>query len=240
MLPGKRLSPGSEAAGSGGPGPPPCPPLRAGLALHCPASGHVPAAASSHGPAPFPGNFNGQPSDDNLMPNGTSAGTDPDRLGESWQIPNASDSGCTNSGSPGECDEDIAAEAQRPTSCGILTDPQGPFAACHGHVPPQEAFESCFYDLCGTGGDTGSLCFALQSYADRCAQAEITVIWRNSSFCRNGWSWAASGPPGHRPPGPLSGEVGGGWRPVRLEGHPLPSPARTLPHHKRGPQGSAE
>ncbi|XP_063159000.1 zonadhesin-like [Candoia aspera] len=165
------------------------------------------------------GNFNGEAADDNLMPNGTSAGADDNRLGESWQVPNVGDArqvfhppghgrchpadlqgtrskkavpsitctmfsySCINSGDPGECDPEIAAEAQGPTSCGILTDPQGPFAPCHGKVPPQGAFESCIYDLCGTGGDAGLLCFALQSYADRCAQAGVTITWRNSTFC---------------------------------------------------------
>ncbi|XP_042331860.1 zonadhesin isoform X2 [Sceloporus undulatus] len=129
------------------------------------------------------GNYNGQVTDDNLMPNGTSAGSSADKLGESWQVPDAGDAGCSNSGDPGECDKDIAAEAEKPTSCGILTDPQGPFAPCHSKVPPEGAFENCVYDLCGTGGDAGTLCFALQSYADRCAQAGITIAWRNNSFC---------------------------------------------------------
>ncbi|XP_077772904.1 zonadhesin [Podarcis muralis] len=129
------------------------------------------------------GNYNGQPSDDNLMPDGTSAGSDVNKLGESWQVPGATDPGCTNSGDPGECDKDIEDDAKKPTSCGILTDPQGPFAPCHNKVPPEGAFQNCVYDLCGTDGDTGSLCFALQSYADRCAQAGIPIAWRNSSFC---------------------------------------------------------
>ncbi|XP_060137932.1 zonadhesin [Zootoca vivipara] len=129
------------------------------------------------------GNYNGQSSDDNLMPDGTSAGNDANKLGESWQVPGATDPGCTNSGDPGECDKEIEADAKEPTSCGILTDPQGPFAPCHNKVPPEGAFQNCVYDLCGTGGDTGSLCFALQSYADRCAQAGIPIAWRNSSFC---------------------------------------------------------
>nr|XP_020655430.1 zonadhesin-like [Pogona vitticeps] len=130
------------------------------------------------------GNYNGQGADDNLMPDGTSAGTDADRLGESWQVPNAEDSpGCTNTGNPGECDQDIKTEAEKPASCGILTDPNGPFAPCHSKVPPDGAFENCVYDLCGTGGDASILCFALQSYADRCAQAGVPIAWRNSSFC---------------------------------------------------------
>nr|XP_060638850.1 zonadhesin [Anolis sagrei ordinatus] len=129
------------------------------------------------------GNYNGEVSDDNLMPDGTSAGTDADKLGESWQVPDAGDEGCSNTGDPGECDKDLAAEAEKPSSCGILTDPQGPFSPCHSKIPPEGFFESCVYDFCGTGGDEGTLCFALQSYADRCAQAGVNIAWRNSSFC---------------------------------------------------------
>ncbi|XP_043359545.1 LOW QUALITY PROTEIN: zonadhesin [Dermochelys coriacea] len=129
------------------------------------------------------GNYNGQSTDDNLTPNGTSAGTDADHLGESWEVPGASSPGCTNSGDPGECDSDIDLEAQKPTSCGSLTDPQGPFAPCHGSVPPADSFKSCHYDLCGTGGETTALCYALQSYADRCTQAGVPIAWRNSTLC---------------------------------------------------------
>uniref|UniRef100_H9GQ52 Zonadhesin n=1 Tax=Anolis carolinensis TaxID=28377 RepID=H9GQ52_ANOCA len=129
------------------------------------------------------GNYNGEASDDNLMPDGTSAGTDADKLGESWQVPDAGDEGCSNTGDPGECDKDLAAEAEKPSSCGILTDPQGPFSPCHSKIPPEGFFESCVYDFCGTGGDTSTLCFALQSYADRCAQAGVNIAWRNNSFC---------------------------------------------------------
>ncbi|XP_075764391.1 zonadhesin [Pelodiscus sinensis] len=128
------------------------------------------------------GNYNGQNSDDNLMPNGTSA-SNVDRLGESWMVPDASSPGCTNIGDPGECDPEISKEAQKPTSCGALTDPQGPFAPCHGAVPPADSFKTCHYDLCGTWGETTTLCYALQSYADGCAQAGIPIAWRNSTLC---------------------------------------------------------
>ncbi|XP_034292514.2 zonadhesin [Pantherophis guttatus] len=129
------------------------------------------------------GNFNGQLGDDNLMPDGTSAGADANQLGKSWQVPNIGFDSCTDPEDPEKCNPDIAAEVQGPTSCGILADPQGPFAQCHDKVPPEVAFENCFYDLCETGGDTGMLCFALQSYADRCAQAGVPIVWRNSTFC---------------------------------------------------------
>ncbi|XP_054850531.1 zonadhesin [Eublepharis macularius] len=129
------------------------------------------------------GNYNGEKSDDNLMPNGTSAGSSANRLGESWQVPGAGDPRCTNAGEPWECDRSIATEAESPTNCGSLTDPKGVFARCHSQVPPEGAFESCVYDFCGTGGDPISLCFALQSYAERCAQAGVNIFWRIYFFC---------------------------------------------------------
>ncbi|XP_013927054.1 PREDICTED: zonadhesin-like [Thamnophis sirtalis] len=70
------------------------------------------------------GNFNGQAGDDNLMADGTSAGADANQLGKSWQVPNIGDASCTDSKDPEKCHPDIAEEAQGPTSCGILTDPQ--------------------------------------------------------------------------------------------------------------------
>lgn len=51
---------------------------------------HVTPAGTLSSPS---GNYNGQISDDNLMPNGTSAGNDADRLGESWQVPSEGDTG---------------------------------------------------------------------------------------------------------------------------------------------------
>ncbi|KAL8177012.1 UNVERIFIED_CONTAM: hypothetical protein K2H54_040818 [Gekko kuhli] len=130
------------------------------------------------------GNYNGEMFDDNLMPNGVSAGSNTSKLGESWQVPGAGDLGCTNSGKPVDCDAYVEFEAESPTKCGSLTDPEGLFAPCHSKVPPEGAFNSCVYDYCATGGDHISLCFALQSYAERCAQAGVTIsFWRETFFC---------------------------------------------------------
>ncbi|XP_077171595.1 zonadhesin, partial [Paroedura picta] len=127
------------------------------------------------------GNYNGEMLDDNLMPNGTSAGSDANRLGESWQVPGTGDLGCTNSGKPVICS--VAVEAEGLTKCGGLTDAEGLFAPCHSKVPPREAFDSCIYDYCATAGDHLSLCFALQSYAERCAQAGVHIGWRGTFSC---------------------------------------------------------
>nr|XP_033779282.1 zonadhesin-like [Geotrypetes seraphini] len=128
------------------------------------------------------GNYNGDSRDDNLKPDGSTASSVKD-LGESWQVPD-NNTECTNSGgAPEPCDPDISSEVSKPTSCGLINDTEGPFKACHSKLPPDNYYKSCEYDLCGTDGEAASLCFALQSYADLCAQAGINVTWRNSTFC---------------------------------------------------------
>uniref|UniRef100_A0A672PR82 Zonadhesin, like n=1 Tax=Sinocyclocheilus grahami TaxID=75366 RepID=A0A672PR82_SINGR len=119
------------------------------------------------------GNYNGDPNDDNIKSDGMATDST-NELGESWQIQN---------------------EAQKPTSCGMIIDPNGGtrilliilfpgiFKPCHAVVPPDPYFENCVFDQCGTGGATVALCQAIQSYADLCAQAGVPINWRNNTFC---------------------------------------------------------
>ncbi|XP_066578814.1 zonadhesin, like [Amia ocellicauda] len=127
------------------------------------------------------GNYNSQPGDDNLKPDGKPAVSTPE-LGESWQVPD-NRTECSHDGGVDSCDKTVESDAQKPTSCGMITDPQGVFQPCHSVVPPSVYFENCVYDQCGTGGDTVALCLALQSYAALCAQAGVPIDWRNKTFC---------------------------------------------------------
>ncbi|XP_069042968.1 zonadhesin, like [Lepisosteus oculatus] len=127
------------------------------------------------------GNYNGRPGDDNLRPDGRPADSSSE-LGESWQVPD-NRTECSHDGGVDVCDKNIEAEAKKPTSCGMIIDPQGVFQPCHSVVPPEVFLESCVYDQCGTGGDTVALCLALQSYAALCAQAGVPIDWRNKTFC---------------------------------------------------------
>ncbi|XP_014902117.1 zonadhesin, like [Poecilia latipinna] len=127
------------------------------------------------------GNFNGEPNDDNLKPDNTAASNTND-LGDSWQVPDPRPD-CTNGGGEEDCDEDVEEEAQKPTSCGMITDPTGIFKPCHSVVPPESFFENCVYDLCATGGQTVALCQAIESYADMCAAAGVPIHWRDNTFC---------------------------------------------------------
>ncbi|KAK5876154.1 hypothetical protein CesoFtcFv8_027151 [Champsocephalus esox] len=127
------------------------------------------------------GNFNGDSKDDNLKPDNKPA-ANTNELGDSWQVPDPRPD-CTNGGEEEVCDDKVEAEAQKPTSCGMITDPSGIFKPCHSVVPPSPYFENCVYDMCGTGGQTVALCQAIESYADMCASAGVPIAWRNNTFC---------------------------------------------------------
>ncbi|KAM8900426.1 zonadhesin, like isoform 2-T2 [Spinachia spinachia] len=127
------------------------------------------------------GNFNGDSKDDNLKPDNTPA-ANTNELGDSWQVPDPRPD-CTNVGGQEDCDEVVEEEAKKPTSCGMIMDPNGLFKPCHVVVPPEPYFGNCVYDMCGTGGQTVALCQAIQSYADLCAAAGVPILWRNNTFC---------------------------------------------------------
>ncbi|XP_044040733.1 zonadhesin, like isoform X2 [Siniperca chuatsi] len=127
------------------------------------------------------GNFNGNPKDDNLKPDNTPA-ANTNELGGSWQVPDPRPD-CINGGGQEDCDKEVEEEAKKPTSCGMITDPNGIFKPCHSVVPPEPYFGNCVYDMCATGGQTVALCQAMQSYADMCAAAGVPIPWRNNTFC---------------------------------------------------------
>ncbi|XP_061664711.1 zonadhesin, like isoform X2 [Syngnathoides biaculeatus] len=127
------------------------------------------------------GNFNGNPGDDNLKPDRTPALTT-NELGDSWQVPDPRPD-CRNDGGQEVCDPKVEEDAQKPTSCGTIADANGIFRPCHSVVPPGPYSENCVYDMCATGGQTVSLCQAVQSYGDMCAAAGVAIAWRNNTFC---------------------------------------------------------
>ncbi|XP_051800201.1 zonadhesin, like [Acanthochromis polyacanthus] len=127
------------------------------------------------------GNFNGDSKDDNLKPDNTPAANS-NELGDSWEVPDPRPD-CTNGGGQEDCDEKVEEEANKPTSCGKITDPNGIFKECHSVVPPEPYFGNCVYDMCATGGEIVDLCQAIQSYADMCAAAGVPIPWRNTTFC---------------------------------------------------------
>ncbi|NWX42234.1 ZAN protein, partial [Steatornis caripensis] len=127
------------------------------------------------------GNYNGDPNDDNIKPNGDIASSSTD-LGQSWLVPE--NNTICSSGTEEQCDPVLDSEAKKNTACGMITDPTGRiFKDCHAKVPPENFFENCVYDMCFTGGQATSLCYELQAYAESCINAGICIEWRNVSLC---------------------------------------------------------
>ncbi|XP_050820724.1 zonadhesin-like [Gopherus flavomarginatus] len=126
------------------------------------------------------GNYNGDAKDDNIKPNGSSAG-DSTELGESWLVAE-NNTIC----SPDEvlvCDPLLESEARKNTACGMITDPTGIFKDCHAIVAPEKFLENCVYDMCHANETTVSLCNGLQAYAESCTNAGICREWRHNTLC---------------------------------------------------------
>lgn len=68
--------------------------------------------------------------------------------------------------------------------CKVILANQGPFAACHGSVPPQSYLESCVYDQCATAGNMAQFCQSLEAYAAACELQGVALgEWRNETQC---------------------------------------------------------
>ncbi|KAM9299516.1 IgGFc-binding protein-like [Gastrophryne carolinensis] len=129
------------------------------------------------------GNFNKNPNDD-LIPKGGNAITDPVTFGKSWKVEEVFR--CQNDGSP-ICD-DLASEEKRQrdgsTECGVLVSQQGPFRKCHSIVDPQMFFARCVNEYCVLQKSQRTFCSIMTSYMMACQDAGITVDpWRSKDLC---------------------------------------------------------
>ncbi|XP_066465362.1 IgGFc-binding protein-like [Eleutherodactylus coqui] len=130
------------------------------------------------------GNFNKDPSDDIRLPNSTIV-TDMSLFAESWTVARDGSTcrGCSGSQCP-TCSEAATAEANSPTKCGIIADPQGPFKDCHVLVPPEIYVKSCVFDACAGSSTQGNLCVSLQAYTALCQEKGANIKpWRTITNC---------------------------------------------------------
>ncbi|NXK53985.1 FCGBP protein, partial [Chauna torquata] len=130
------------------------------------------------------GNSNGNPRDDALLPDGNLAQNTVD-LGRTWKVSDES-SVCLDScsGDCKRCQFDEMAKYKVETSCGLLTQRQGPFERCHATISPSVYLKNCIYDLCVNDGLHSMLCQALKAYADDCREEGIVVSdWRTPARC---------------------------------------------------------
>lgn len=130
------------------------------------------------------GNYNSNPTDDLLTPDGEVV-SDIMEFANSWKLDDGDDlcdEGCKDN-CP-SCTQDQTQQYQGNHVCGMLTMPEGPFAACHESLDPHPFLEDCVYDLCVTGGERISLCRALGAYAQACMDLGISVgDWRSPVNC---------------------------------------------------------
>ncbi|XP_078511515.1 IgGFc-binding protein-like [Lissotriton helveticus] len=130
------------------------------------------------------GNFNDDPSDDFLLPNGKTS-KNVDEFCAAWKMP-VKDSQCTDGcGSKCPvCSEERTALYTADTKCGMITATNGPFQNCHTLIDPTNYFNYCVYDMCVLSNDQEVLCNSLQAYTAACQDAGAEVkSWRETASC---------------------------------------------------------
>ncbi|NXK01259.1 FCGBP protein, partial [Corythaixoides concolor] len=130
------------------------------------------------------GNYNGNAGDEMMMKNGQVT-SNPDTFGHSWKVTDLP--GCVEL-SKVKCPTIQAAPQRREVSemgCGIITQADGPFGACHAHVDAGQYFQKCVHDFCLFPDREDVMCQIIARYTAACQAAGVTVgRWRTDNFCR--------------------------------------------------------
>ncbi|KAM4703005.1 IgGFc-binding protein-like [Rhinophrynus dorsalis] len=127
------------------------------------------------------GNYNDNQNDD-LDPNND----DVVAFADSWKDPDTDEicttsETCTGNNSCPICPRKKQKVLAGENFCGILTTPDGPFAACHSFVNASGYLSMCVNSLCTGSGD---LCLILQNYVMVCQEFGVAIkSWRTPSFC---------------------------------------------------------
>uniref|UniRef100_W5M7M8 IgGFc-binding protein-like n=1 Tax=Lepisosteus oculatus TaxID=7918 RepID=W5M7M8_LEPOC len=131
------------------------------------------------------GNFNGNQKDDFLLPSGQLT-PDIKAFGSAWKVAVPGvlcDDACSGNTCP-VCEAKRQAVFEKRGYCGILTEPNGPFAQCYAKVHPDVYFSNCIYDLCMSEGDINVLCNSIAAYVTACQSFGVDIkSWRTPSFC---------------------------------------------------------
>ncbi|XP_061607135.1 alpha-tectorin isoform X3 [Phyllopteryx taeniolatus] len=130
------------------------------------------------------GNYNDDPADDPVLPDGTLAESVA-KLGGGWRAEGA-DWHCTD-GCVDNCSVcDVLTEAFLFGSdyCGLINKTDGAFRDCRGVVDPTAFVFSCVHDMCSNKDNITTLCQAIQAYALACQALGVTIHpWRSRTFC---------------------------------------------------------
>jgi hypothetical protein len=131
------------------------------------------------------GNMNGNPDDDQKLPNGTEV-ANVNTFGDSW-ITNEHTHPACDKGSdfiPGQCKpDDVRISRER---CAILTNSSGPFAPCQQFSAlVAQADQNCIYDDCAYHHSQAALCSSIAAFAQKCQSLlpGLEIFWRSANFC---------------------------------------------------------
>uniref|UniRef100_A0A672JWE9 VWFD domain-containing protein n=1 Tax=Sinocyclocheilus grahami TaxID=75366 RepID=A0A672JWE9_SINGR len=131
------------------------------------------------------GNFDGVPSNDFSLPDGNVT-QDVNMFGRTWKVdvPGAvCEDGCEGDMCL-DCDPQLKAIFEKPPYCGVLVDPNGPFATCHAVLNPSAYLNDCVFDTCASDGNNSVVCASVERYAFSCRAAGVVIQrWRTDSFC---------------------------------------------------------
>uniref|UniRef100_G3NK42 VWFD domain-containing protein n=1 Tax=Gasterosteus aculeatus TaxID=69293 RepID=G3NK42_GASAC len=129
------------------------------------------------------GNFNDDEADEFQLPDGNLT-KDFQTFGAAWTVPvpgAVCEDGCSGDQCP-KCD--VSKEAAIKAECSIISDTNGPFAACHGVIDPASYYQDCVYDVCMSTNEESMLCQSIVAYMSDCQSLGVNIgNWRNASFC---------------------------------------------------------
>ncbi|KAF6128234.1 zonadhesin [Phyllostomus discolor] len=130
------------------------------------------------------GNYDGESSNDNLMPDGRPA-RDEDELAVSWQTKEDVNKECQkNKANPPSCNSTLQNTLSGPEFCGRLVVFHGAFEACLPHLMASVFLNNCVLDMCNFQGLQQMLCAHMAALTETCQDAGYGVKpWREPQFC---------------------------------------------------------
>ncbi|XP_077455262.1 IgGFc-binding protein-like [Stigmatopora argus] len=128
------------------------------------------------------GNFNGNPSDDLTLPNGTPT-SNANEFGVNQWV--AERPGCSKDCR--DCAQPLPPGIKPPSFtsvCDIITAEDGPLADCIDRVDSKQYREDCIYDMILTNGKQDAACEIISAYVEDCqAKGGCVKAWRNRQRC---------------------------------------------------------
>nr|XP_046274208.1 IgGFc-binding protein-like [Scatophagus argus] len=129
------------------------------------------------------GNFNDTKTDEFMLPDGNMT-KDIKTFGAAWKVA-VQDVTCEDGCRGDQCPKCNSTKKEIfEKDCGIITNPDGTFAACHSRISPESYYRDCVYDVCMSQGQRDVLCHSISAYLSDCQTIGIKFDnWRKPDFC---------------------------------------------------------